>query len=154
VAGGGPVNVVPDHARAQIDLRVRRAADVERATGRLTQAADEAARRHEVRIEVGVEMNRPPMESGERAAALFAAYRACAGELGTAVDWIDAGGGSDANILTAAGLPCLDGLGPRGGLPHSSEEYCVLPSLPERAAIAARFLARLAAGAVPLPERP
>jgi len=153
VTGGGPVNVVADHARAQVDLRVRRAADVERATGRLTRAAGDTARRHGVGMEVRVEMNRPPMEADERSEALFHAYRDCAGELGSAVGWVDAGGGSDANILAAAGLTCLDGLGPRGGRPHSSDEFCELPSLPERAAIAGLLLARLAGGAVAAPGR-
>jgi glutamate carboxypeptidase len=154
VAGGGPTNVVAEHARAELDLRVRRADEVERAVARLTATADAIGRRHEVALEVAVDMNRPPMEADARTERLFAAYRDCAGALGVTVDWADAGGGSDANLLAAAGLPCLDGIGVRGGLPHSNEEFCELASMPERAAIAALLLERLAAGAVAPPSRP
>ena len=40
------------------------------------------------------------------------------------------GGGSDAADVTAAGIPCLDGLGPRGGGVHSLNEFAYLESLP------------------------
>ena len=43
------------------------------------------------------------------------------------------GGGSDAADVTAAGIPCLDGLGPRGGGVHSLNEFAYLASLPEAA---------------------
>ena len=56
------------------------------------------------------------------------------------------GGGSDGNLLSAAGLPNLDGLGPVGDRMHSPEEFVRLPSLVERAQIAALFLHRLASG--------
>jgi glutamate carboxypeptidase len=154
VAGGGPTNVVPERAQAELDLRVRHADDVGRTIARLTATAREIGTRHEVALDIAVDMNRPPMEVDARAERLFAAYRDCARTLGVAVDWADVGGGSDANLLAAAGLTCLDGIGPRGGLPHSSEEFCELASLPERAAIAALLLQRLATGAVAPPGRP
>ena len=40
------------------------------------------------------------------------------------------GGGSDAADVTAAGIPCLDGMGPEGGGVHSLREFAVLASLP------------------------
>ena len=40
------------------------------------------------------------------------------------------GGGSDAADVTAAGIPCLDGMGPEGGGVHSLKEYAILASLP------------------------
>lgn len=40
------------------------------------------------------------------------------------------GGGSDAADVTAAGIPCLDGMGPEGGGVHSLREYAILASLP------------------------
>ena len=39
-------------------------------------------------------------------------------------------GGSDAADVTAAGIPCLDGLGPMGGGVHSLKEFGILSSMP------------------------
>jgi glutamate carboxypeptidase len=63
------------------------------------------------------------------------------------------GGGSDGNLLSAAGLPNLDGLGPQGGHLHSSSEYVKVDSLVVRAQVAALFLYRLAAGEISAPAR-
>jgi glutamate carboxypeptidase len=60
-----------------------------------------------------------------------------------AVDWADVGGGSDANLLAHAGPPVLDGLGPVGGGLHSPDEYALIPSLDERAALAAALMRAL-----------
>ena len=43
---------------------------------------------------------------------------------------IPLGGGSDAADVTAAGIPCLDGMGPQGGNVHSLNEFALLSSLP------------------------
>jgi glutamate carboxypeptidase len=152
--GGGPVNVVADRAEAEIDIRVRRAGDERRAVERLTALAAAIGRRGEVALDVAAVLNRPPREVDARDERLFDAYRGCARALGVELDWRDVGGGSDGNLLAAAGLPCLDGIGVRGGQAHSSEEFCELPSLPERAAIAGLLLRRLASGEAPPPGRP
>jgi glutamate carboxypeptidase len=151
LAGGGPVNVVPDRAEVEIGVRAASAADADRVTVRLREIADAAAREHGVAIEVEGRFHRPPRVVDDRWDALFDAYRRAAADLGQQVGWVDAGGSSDANLLTAAGLPTLDGLGPQGTGMHSPEETCLLDSLPRRAAAAALFLMRLAAGTVPLP---
>ena len=44
---------------------------------------------------------------------------------------VNLGGGSDAADVTAAGIPCLDGMGPQGGGVHSLKEFAVLSSLAE-----------------------
>lgn len=41
--------------------------------------------------------------------------------------------GSDAADVTAAGIPCLDSMGPSGGGVHSKEEYALLSSMAEAA---------------------
>lgn len=47
------------------------------------------------------------------------------------------GGGSEANLSAAAGLPALDGLGGCGGGAHSRDEYVVLSSVLDRVALLA-----------------
>jgi glutamate carboxypeptidase len=153
VAGGGPANVVPDRARAEVDMRVTRAEDWQAATGRLRELAADVGARHEVAVEVTAGPQRPPRDVDAATEELFAAYRACARSLGVEVGWGDSGGGSDGSFLSAAGLPCLDGVGVVGGALHSPDEWCLLPSLVERAAVAARLLEGLATGDVRLPAR-
>jgi len=41
-------------------------------------------------------------------------------------------GGSDANIIAAAGTPVIDGLGPIGRYDHSDREYMIKNSLLDR----------------------
>jgi glutamate carboxypeptidase len=96
-----------------------------------------------VAIEVGGGVHRPPKPVDPATDALFAAYRQGARELGIAVDWTDVGGGSDANLIAAGGLPVLDGLGVVGGGLHSPDEYALIASLDEHAALAAALMARL-----------
>jgi glutamate carboxypeptidase len=56
-------------------------------------------------------------------------------------------GTSDANFFGNAGIPTLDGLGPRCWGDHTPGEYILIPSLGERTALLAFFLARLREGA-------
>ena len=53
------------------------------------------------------------------------------------------GGGSDAADVTFAGIPCLDGMGPKGGGVHSRNEFAYLASLPEAAKRVATILYNL-----------
>jgi glutamate carboxypeptidase len=144
VSGGGPLNVVPNLAVAELDLRVDSAAAADALTSTLRNCALPINQREGHRIEVDVRFGRPPMEATDRSTRLFEAYRSCADELRIAgFSWQAAGGGSDANLLHAAGLPCLDGLGPFGGAFHSEDEWIDVRSLAVRAQLAALFLYRL-----------
>jgi len=154
IRGGGPAtNVVPDFAEALLDLRVTRLGERDEVLARLHALAAPINAREGFRLELTGSFNRPPMERSAGADAAFAAWQECARDLGQApVTWVHAGGGSDANLLSAAGLPCLDGLGPSGDRLHSPEEWIHLPSLVERAQVTALFLHRLAAGEISLPD--
>ena len=103
------------------------------------------------RLEIGGGFNRAPKVETPFEAAVFADWQKCGREFGLNLNWQHVGGGSDGNILSAAGLPNLDGLGCVGDHLHSPEEFCHLPSLTQRAQVAALFLHRLAAGEISLP---
>jgi glutamate carboxypeptidase len=152
IRGGGPAtNVVPDFAEAQLDLRVTKLAERDAVLARLEASAAPINAREGFGLKLTGSFNRPPMELSPKAEAAFASWQQCGRELGLApFSWVHAGGGSDANILAAAGLPCLDGLGPVGDRLHSPDEWVHLPSLVERAEIAALYLHRLAAGEISL----
>lgn len=153
IRGGGPVNIVPDFAHAEVNIRIARATDEERVLARLRELLAPINAREGYRLEISGCFNRPPKEVTATEEKLFAAWQTCAREQGVALGWQDVGGGSDGNLFAAAGLACLDGLGPVGDGLHSPRESIRLSSLDERAAIAARFLARLATGEIPLPAR-
>lgn len=149
--GSEATNVVPDFAQALIDLRVTRVADREPVLARLNEIAATINAREGLRLEVSGSFNRPPKECGPIEEAAFAVYQDCARALKLpAFSWVHAGGGSDGNLLSAAGLANLDGLGVIGDHLHSDREYCVLSSLVERAELAARFFQAIAEGKIAL----
>jgi len=148
IQGGGAANIVPDRAEAVINARVTNAGDDLVFLRRLHEICAPWHAREGYRLEIGGGFNRGPKVETPTETRVFEAWRAGARELGLEFGWQHVGGGSDGNILSAAGLPNLDGLGVVGDHLHSPEEFCLLPSLVERAQIAALFLHRLAAGEI------
>jgi len=149
--GSAATNVVPDFAQSELDVRITRVADREPLLARLHALAAPINAREGFRLELTGSFNRPPKECGPEEAAAFAAWQQAARDLGQpAPNWVHSGGGSDGNLLFAAGLPNLDGVGPLGDALHSDRENVVIASLASRAQIAALFLTRYAAGEIVL----
>ncbi len=137
VSGGSRSNVVPDYARAHVDLRVMTAAEGDRISDMLRQLKPAISG---TSIEVSGGLNRPPMPRDERMAVTFARASAIASRLGVAVSEGGTGGGSDANFVAPLGVPVLDGLGALGNGAHSEREHVSIPHLPERTALLAALL--------------
>jgi glutamate carboxypeptidase len=138
VAGGTSENVVAAQAEAHVDVRVRSAADLERAERALTDLAPVLAG---ARLEISGGWTRPPLERSAGGARLFAKAREHGLALGLDLKESSSGGGSDGNLVGALGVPVLDGLGVEGGGAHAVDEHVLLPSLPLRARLLARMLA-------------
>ncbi len=153
ITGGGAANIVPDRAEAVINARVTQAGDDAIFLKRLHDICAPWHAKEGYRLEIGGGFNRGPKVETPQETALFEEWRRGAREFGLTLDWQHVGGGSDGNLLAAAGLPNLDGLGCVGDHLHSPEEFCHLPSLTQRAQVAALFLHRLAAGEVRLDVR-
>lgn len=155
ISGGGAVNIVPDLAQAEINLRVSRQEQISAVLHRLNEAAAPIQAREGYTMTIEGQFNRMPKEVTADDEHLFDAWRQCGQDLGLIFSWQDVGGGSDGSLLSAAGLPNLDGLGPVGGQLHSAGEYIKLDSLVHRAQVAALFLDRLATGQIsaPVPRR-
>jgi glutamate carboxypeptidase len=137
VAGGSRSNVVPDFARAHVDLRVMTAAEGDRITTWMQQLKPVL---HGTSIAVSGGINRPPMPRDARMAATFERARGIAGRLGLTISEGGTGGGSDANFVAPLGVPVLDGLGALGNGAHSEREHVLIASLPERTALLAALL--------------
>ncbi len=143
IRGGLRSNVVPDLAEAEVDFRVRTVAD-----GRRIEAAFGALEATEpgVHLEVQGGLHCPPLERGPHVIAVYQQARRIAQEMGSELAEVSTGGASEASFASALGVPTLDGLGPDGDGAHAEHEHVLLSSLPERAALAAGLIERLAEG--------
>jgi glutamate carboxypeptidase len=140
VSGGTVSNVVPEHARAEVDVRFSRLADaagLERKLHTLHPVLKGA------RIEVRGGINRLPLERTAAVQRLFNHARGLMASLGLKLDEASTGGASDGNFTGALGIPTLDGLGAVGDGAHTPHEHVVIRALPERAALIAGLLGSL-----------
>lgn len=137
IRGGLRANIVPDRAQMWVDVRVKTMAEWERI------AAAIAALRPVLpgaRLTVEGELNRPPMEESPVTLEPFRRAQEIAARMGLTLTADGTGGASDANFTAAMGVPTLDGLGAVGDGAHSVDEYVLIHSLPERAALLAALL--------------
>src|SRR6202050_193691 len=140
VAGGAVANVIPAHARAQLDIRYSRMADAASLQGQLRRLRPILKG---ARVELRAERSRPPLERTAATRALFRQAQSLMRELGLPLGEAATGGGSDGNLTAALGVPTLDGLGAVGDSPHNPREHVVIRALPQRAALIAGLLASL-----------
>jgi glutamate carboxypeptidase len=146
IDGGGPNNVVPDHAVLRVNMRPRTPQDQAEAQALLDAAIAAVAAEHDVQIHAHGGWGRPPKPLDARAEALFGLVKRCGAELGQPIAWRDTGGVCDGNNLAACGVPAVDTMGVRGGAIHSPDEYLIVESLAERAQLSALTILRLASG--------
>lgn len=145
IAGGEALNVVPDRAVAQLDIRISAPEDefwVREALDTIVVAL----KRADYSLSVHGGFGRPVKRVCAGTERLFSRIQHLGKELGLSIDWKDSGGCCDGNNLARHGLAVIDTLGVRGGNIHSAEEYIVLDSLSERAALSALLLFDLAKG--------
>jgi glutamate carboxypeptidase len=100
-----------------------------------------------VKIELHGGFGRPPKPLTPQAEALFELVRQAGTDLGQHIGWQPSGGVCDGNNIAACGVPVVDTMGVRGGKIHSMEEFLIVDSLAERAALSALTILRLAEGA-------
>jgi glutamate carboxypeptidase len=151
VAGGERPTVVPEEARAGIDVRAPSAAAMRAVEEALRRAAAERVVPDvEVRLSGG--FVHLPFEQSAASARLFALARDEAAGLGIELRGVATGGGSDGNTTAAAGVATLDGMGPSGGLAHNPGEWVAVATIPTRVALLAGVLRRLGAGWAPREE--
>ena len=144
IDGGGPNNIVPDHAVLRWNMRPSTPEAALRARAAIDTLATAIAAAHAVDIHVHGTFARPPKPLDANQARLFHLVRDCGAALGLPIAWRDTGGVCDGNNLAATGLAVVDTLGPRGGAIHSADEFLCVDSLVERAQLAALVLMRVA----------
>jgi glutamate carboxypeptidase len=138
VRGGTASNVVAAFAEAEIDLRVRTAAEARRADERI-RGRPTFVPGTSVRVDGG--LNRPPMEETPASRRLYDLAKRLAEEEGFALPAGGTGGASDGNFTAALGVPTLDGLGAVGDGAHADHEHVRISAIAPRTAWFARLLA-------------
>jgi glutamate carboxypeptidase len=144
IDGGGPNNVVPDLAVLRVNFRPATHDEIARAQAQIDSAVAMVGAKHDVRIEVHGSFNRPPKPIDAGAEKLFTLVKSSGADLGLDIGWRHSGGVCDGNNIAACGVPVVDTMGARGGAIHSSDEFLILDSLAERAALSALTIARIA----------
>jgi glutamate carboxypeptidase len=143
IEGGSPSNVVPDLAILRVNMRPATPDDEQRAARLVESAAAAVAGEREVEIGVHGGFSRPPKPLTPEAEKLFELVKAAGADLGQSIVWQPTGGVCDGNNIAACGVPVVDTMGVRGGKIHSSDEYLIVESLAERAALSAVTILRL-----------
>jgi glutamate carboxypeptidase len=140
VSGGLRSNVIPDEARAIVDVRAPTAA-----AAAVIDAAFRGLRPVDPRttVEARGGFDRPPLERTGGVARLYKEASEVARALGLDLAEGGTGGGSDGNFTAALGVPTLDGLGAIGDGAHALHEHVDIESLPDRAALVAGLITRL-----------
>ena len=145
IDGGGPNNVVPDLAILRVNFRCVDESDQARAENLVADTADSIAREHDVTCNVHGGFGRPPKPMTPPMEELFGLVKQAGADLGQEIGWKSTGGVCDGNNIAATGVPVVDTMGVRGGAIHSPDEFLIVESIGERAALSALSIARLIA---------
>lgn len=141
VSGGLAKNVVPENAEALVDFRYLRSDDADWLEKGVREI--EATRYVDgAETEIELIVARPPMTRSEAGLALLERYAEATQTVGFASPEAPLqGGGSDANLAAAEGIPVIDGLGPFGVGFHTPKEWIAVESLRQKTHALALFLA-------------
>jgi glutamate carboxypeptidase len=146
IEGGGALNMVPDLAIARFNVRLPTSGVSSATVHEHLENLLSSFNRDGITAQLHGGITSPPKLVTPPVAQLMEQISGCGKDLGLTLNFRPTGGACDGNRLAAAGLACVDSLGPRGHQIHSPDEYLYLESLAERAKLTALFLMKLAAG--------
>ncbi|WP_067514408.1 M20 family metallopeptidase [Endozoicomonas ascidiicola] len=131
VKGGTAANVVPDYASTDLDIRFWNNDDYTRLEQIITNLQENPSLPG-IEITLTREAHKPAFTPNEGSERLMTLIEKSGEDMGINITWQAVGGGSDANLTGALGIPTVDGLGPIGGAMHSRNEFLVLNSIGPR----------------------
>ena len=143
---GDRVNVIPDLAVANVNVRVR---DGTQLVG-VQAALDAQAQKPQVpdtKVTVSSTPAFPPLPTNPGTDALAKQARTIYAGLGRPLGLAGNGGASESALAYAAGAVALDGLGPVGGGFHSAREYLELGTMTPRLYLLTELLVQLSRSA-------
>jgi glutamate carboxypeptidase len=128
VSGGTAANVIPEMAKASVDVRIAEPDEAQRIKAGF-QALSQNIQTADVRVEVSGGINRPPMTPSEKTLQLWEQIKTIGEAIGIDMQLTSTGGCSDGNFTASLGIPTIDAMGVRGGGAHSLDEYIDLDSI-------------------------
>ena len=148
IAGGSPLNVVPDNAVVRFNVRFpdADAGDWVKLQIEKIVIAEPLLGEHGLHVSLHGGFTRAAKPFDPAQEQLFGHIREPGALVGQEIAWRPSGGVCEGNNLYAAGLPNVDTLGVRGGDIHSENEYAWPQSFVERAQLSAMILMKLASG--------
>jgi glutamate carboxypeptidase len=141
---GSRDNIIPDYAEAGVNVRTRKAGDLEMVESAL-KAAAAVTEVPDTTVTVSRDSAYPPLPDNPATNALARRAQAIYAETGRTLNFGGNGGASESAMAAAAGTPALDGLGPVGGGFHSDKEFVDLTTVTPRLYLLARMIMDLSA---------
>lgn len=142
IRAGERANIIPDAASAQVNVRVRNAADFDRVQTILERNATQITVPG-TSVSISREPAFPPLTDNAGTKALATRAQAIYATIGMKLGTGGNGGASESALAAAAGVPALDGLGPVGGGFHSDREFLDLNSVTPRLYLLTKLLMSL-----------
>src|SRR5437588_12532122 len=143
IHGGERVNVVPDLAYCEMDVRVSDEAGLQAIEAAMRKvAAKTVLQGTSITLSGGMACMPFERKGNEQLVQLA---KEAGNELGLKIEDVGSGGASDANNAAVVGVPTIDGLGAGGGLAHNPGEYIELDYLPTRIALLAGLVRKIGA---------
>ncbi len=141
-----PVNVIPDYAWAQADVRVLYPDEYDRVMKDVERISKQKLI-PDAQVKFSLFKGRPPFAKNDKTEALVAHLQKIYGnELGLTLGVEGSGGGSDANYAAIVGAIAVDGLGIVGGGDHTPDEYIELDSIVPRLYLLTRIIMDIGSG--------
>lgn len=141
-----PVNVIPDYAWAQADIRVLYPEEF----ARIVKDAEQIAKKQlvpDTKVKFDLFKGRPPFAKNDKTDALVGHLKQIYNnELGLTLSVEGSGGGSDANYAAIVGAIAIDGMSMVGGGDHTPEEYVELGSIVPRLYLLTRMMMDIGSG--------
>ena len=128
IAGGGPLNRVPDHAVLKLNTRVVDHETMQQVEDALNDIAKRFTR-DEYRITLNGMFSSPPKKLSEEMKSLQRQVEVAGALAERDIRWQNTGGACDGSKLAAFGLPNIDTMGLSGANLHSPDEFCDLEEL-------------------------
>lgn len=146
IEGGGPVNIVPEHALVRFNVRAPTLEESQAALDAIHVAQQRIGQEDGISVHLHGGFSRPPKPRTPSQSAAAALVAHAGAQLGLQLGFRASGGVCEGNNLAAAGCPNIDTLGVVGGGLHSSEEFALKSSFAERAQLSLMILHDIASG--------
>lgn len=128
---GTRANIIPEHASAQVNVRVRDKADFDRVEQVLRKNAETTVI-PDTKVTISGGEGFPPLPNNPATDKLAAQAQRIYAGIGRTLATGGNGGASESALAADAGVAALDGLGPVGGGFHSDQEFLELETVTPR----------------------